>query len=108
MRPFWLGDLRSAQQAHLTSIVARDSRTVLEQVVRAAGVTVLLASQTSTVPDGVRVVPLLGAAPLVLHAATRADDRRVAIRSLVGALRAVLSHPAGGDTQPGADPVLGP
>lgn len=92
MTPFWLGDVRPARDARLVSIVARDSRTVLEQVVRGAGVTVLLPWQQSTVPAGVRVLPLLGAPPTLLHAATRLGDHRTVIGMLVTVLRAVLAH----------------
>lgn len=98
MRPFWLGDLRPASEAHLTSIVARDSRTVLEQVVRATGVSVVLEAQKDTVPDGVRVLSLLGAAPVLIYAATRANDRRLATHALVEALCQVLAHPEDGST----------
>ena len=76
------------------SIVARDSRTVLEHVARGSGVTVLLPWQEGTAPEGVRVLPLLGVAPTVLHATTRAGDRRAVVRALIRVLRGFMAQPA--------------
>lgn len=90
MAPFWLGDLRPSSQAPLVSIVARDARTVLEHVARGDGSTILIAPQAAAVPDGVTVLRLSDVPRLLLHAATRADDRRPLVRSLVHALTTVL------------------
>ena len=87
MSPFWLGDMRPARQARLVSIAARDSGAVLEQVARSAGVTILLASQAGAAPPRVRLLPIVGASPLVLHAARRAVDQSPVVESLVDALR---------------------
>ena len=87
MRSFWLGDILPNPQAPLIPIVARDSRTVMEHVVRGVGVTILLQPQQTSVPPGIRVLPLLDAPPLVLHAARRTDDRRASVRALVDALQ---------------------
>lgn len=89
MAPFWLGDLRPRSQAHLVSIVARDSSTVYEHVARGHGATILLAEQRDEVPENVRVLVLPDVPPLMLHAMTRADDRRPLVRSLVRALGTV-------------------
>ncbi|WP_341359043.1 LysR family transcriptional regulator [Georgenia sp. M64] len=89
MEPFWLADVRPAAQARLVGIVARDSRAVLEHVLRDVGVMVLLPIQAAGVPPGVRLLPLAGLPPLVLHAATRMSDRRAAVRSLLDALRSL-------------------
>ncbi len=89
MAPFWLGDLRPLSQAHLISIVARDSLTVYEHVARGQGATILLAAQRDEVPADVRVLPLPDVPPLMVHAITRADDRRSLVRSLVRALATV-------------------
>ena len=87
MRPFWFGDLRSGRESRLVPIHAHNGETVLENVARSVGVTVLLRSQTQRARSGVRFVPLAGAPPLVLHAARRARDRRPAVLSLVQTLR---------------------
>jgi DNA-binding transcriptional LysR family regulator len=102
MNPFWLGDVRPAHDARLVSIVARDSRTVLEQVLRGNGVTVLLPWQADTAPKGVRVLPLLGVGPIELHAATRVGDHRSVVLALIKVLRAVLARRS---TTRGAQPA---
>ena len=86
MEPFWLGDVRPAEQAHLVSIPAGSSREVYEHVMRAAGVAVVLGAQAQAVPTGLRVLPLEGVPPLILHAARRADDRRPIVASVIRAL----------------------
>jgi DNA-binding transcriptional LysR family regulator len=87
MGPFWLADVRPRALAHLVSIEASDGRAVFDQVRRTANVTVLLASQARGVPPGVRLLAIAGAAPVILHAATRVADRRPVVRSLIDALR---------------------
>lgn len=89
MAPFWLGDLRPPSQAHLVPIVARDSSTVFDHVARGKGATILLAPQRDEVPSHVWVLPLPDVPPLMMHAITRADDRRSLVRSLVRALATV-------------------
>ena len=96
MAPFWLGDLRPRSQAHLVSIVARDSSAVYEHVARGHGATILLAAQRDEVPAKVRVLPLPDVPPLMLHAITRADDRRSLVRSLVGSLLVVMADSSTG------------
>ena len=86
MEPFWLGDIRPAEQAHLVSIAAHESREVYEHVMRAAGVAIVLGAQANAVPTGLRVLPLQGVPPLTLHAARRADDRRPLVASVIRAI----------------------
>jgi DNA-binding transcriptional LysR family regulator len=86
MSLFWLGDLRSRREARLVSVVARDSRAVLEHIVRGAGVTIVLPVHKDRVPAGVHVLPLHGAEPLAVHAVTRRDDRRSEVALAVDVL----------------------
>lgn len=86
MSGFWLGDLRTQREARLVCVVARDSRAVLEHVVRGVGVTVVPPLPEQIVPAGVRVLPLLNAEPLAVHAVTRLDDRRREVASAVACL----------------------
>ena len=76
MSSFWLGDLRTQREARLVSVVARDSRAVLEHVVRGVGATVVSPLTEELVPAGVRVLPLLDVEPLAVYAVTRLEDRR--------------------------------
>jgi len=86
MRGFWLGDLRTQREARLVCVVARDSRAVLEHVVRGVGVTVVPPRPARLVPAGVRMLRLLEAEPLAVHAVTRLDDRRREVASAVACL----------------------
>ena len=91
MDVFWLADMRSRREARLVSVVARDSRAVLQHVVRGAGVTVVPPLPKDMVPPGVHVLPLRGARALALHAVTRLDDRRHEVALAVDLLTELLS-----------------
>jgi len=96
MSPFWLGDLRAQRDARLVSVVARDSRAVLQHVVRGAGVAVVAPVEKDLVPAGVRVLPLHGAAPIAVHAITRLEDRRPEVALAVATLAELLARCASG------------
>ena len=97
MSAFWLGDLRTQREARLVSVVARDSRAVLEHVVRGVGVTIVPPLPEELVPAGVRVLPLRDAEPLAVHAVTRLEDRRREVALAVACLAEVFA---------GATPVV--
>lgn len=87
MRPFWLGDLRPARCARLVDIEVTDADAVIRAVATGTGVTVLLAAQARVEPAGIRVLPLVGAPPLLLHAARRRADTRPVVQGLIEVLR---------------------
>ena len=89
MAPFWFGDLRPAGEANLVQITVSHATTVLRHVLRGDGVTVALASQARGLPPSLRVLPVLGAPPMTLHAARRTTDHSPVVGSLIEALRAV-------------------
>jgi DNA-binding transcriptional LysR family regulator len=91
MSSFWLGDLRTQREARLVSIVARDSRAVLEHVVRGVGVTVVPPLPEELVPPGVRVLPLVDAEPLAVYAVTRLEDRRPEVALAVACLADLIA-----------------
>jgi DNA-binding transcriptional LysR family regulator len=89
MRPFWLGDVRPAEQARLVGIASSEYRSVLQHVAMGSGVTVLLPAQAKEISSGVRALPIEGVPSLALQALRLLSNRESPAESLVNALQAV-------------------
>ncbi len=89
MRPFWLGDVRPANDARLVAIAAQDQAAVLRYTMQQRGVISTLATLGPLLGPHLKSVRLTGAAPLVFHVARRHRDLRGAVRTLVAAFTAL-------------------
>jgi hypothetical protein len=79
--------MSSQREARLVSVVARDSRAVLEHVVRGVGAPLRPPPlPQELVPPGVRVLPLVDAEPPAVYAVTRLEDRRPEVALAVACL----------------------
>lgn len=92
MRQWYLGDVRPAREARLVEVLAQDSASVLRQVARGTGVTVLHAPLTRMLGPEFRIVELSGVPPVTFHAARRDLDRREPVLALIGFLAQLAAH----------------
>jgi DNA-binding transcriptional LysR family regulator len=89
MRPFWLADIRSRNEARLVATHASNNDRVLRDTQAGAVAIVTLDVERPVLGPGLQAVTLLGAPPVTFHIARRRDDRREVVHSYIELLQAL-------------------